>query len=224
MTEILTYFSLNYTIYSFVGYPLSFLELLGTSSGLVCVYLASRNHILTWPIGIFNSICFFYLFYQVQLYSDMLLQIFFFGSSIYGWFIWKQRKGKFKKIHSLGLNKNLILFVFIFIFTFLLGEFSKSLPILLPNFFTLPPSYPYYDAFTTVASVVANFLLARRVLESWFLWVFVDIVCIVLYFLKDIPFITAEYTVFLAIAFYGCWYWYKEFQQLHITDSIDTKH
>ncbi|TGL55662.1 nicotinamide riboside transporter PnuC [Leptospira kemamanensis] len=206
-------FSLDYTIFVWLGYPLSLLELLGTTSGLICVYLASRNHILTWPIGIFNSICFFFLFYQIQLYSDMLLQIYFFGSSIYGWIIWRKRTGQFTKIVSLGRKMNLFLMFLILVGTFGLGYLTKHLPVLFPQIFQKPPDFLYWDAFTTVTSIIANLLLAQRKLESWFLWVLVDIVCIVLYSLKNIPFVTIEYVIFLLIAFYGCWHWYKEYQE-----------
>ncbi|TGM06504.1 nicotinamide riboside transporter PnuC [Leptospira jelokensis] len=206
------YVSLEYTIFELFGYPLSYLEFLGTTSGLVCVYLAARNHIVTWPIGIFNSICFFFLFFQIQLYSDMLLQVYFFGSSIYGWIIWKKRTGSFTKIVSLGKEKNLILVALLVFGTFGLGQFTKHLPNWFPSFFVKPPDFLYWDAFTTVASIFANLLLAQRKLESWFLWVFVDLVCIVLYYLKGIPFVTIEYVVFLLIAFYGSWHWYKEFK------------
>ncbi len=213
MPVLFPYFSLDFVLIDFFGYPLSLLEILGTVSGLFCVYLASRNYILTWPIGIFNSICFFFLFYQIQLYSDMLLQIYFFASSIYGWILWKNRNGHFNKIRSLDTVRSLIIGIGILVFTYFLGMFSINLPNLLPDFFSIPPSYPYWDAFTTVASVVANFLLARRILQSWFLWVLVDIVCIVLYFLKGIPFVTGEYFIFLIIAVFGSWHWYKSYKE-----------
>ncbi|MDF3820361.1 nicotinamide riboside transporter PnuC [Leptospira sp. 96542] len=213
MVDFPFYFSIKFQIFSVFGYSISLLEFLGTTSGLACVYLASRNHILTWPIGIFNSICFFFLFFQIQLYSDMLLQLYFFGSSIYGWWVWTKKSGKFVKIQSLGWKKNTVWFFIILVSTYLLGNFTLYLPSLLPDIFTMPPSFPYWDGFTTTASIVANFLLARRILESWFLWVAVDVVCIVLYYLKDIPFVTAEYIIFLLIAFYGCYHWFKEYKE-----------
>lgn len=223
MTEIISlkqFFALDFTFLVCFGYPLSLLEFLGTTSGLICVYLASRNHILTWPIGIFNSICFFFLFFQVQLYSDMLLQIYFFGSSVYGWWVWGKRTGAFIKIQSLGKRKNTLLLFSIFLGTLLLGQVTSHFPIWFPNIFTKPPAFLYWDAFTTVASIFANLLLAQRKLESWFLWVFVDIVCIVLYALKAIPFVTAEYIVFLLLAFYGCYHWYQEYKSNLLDSSI----
>ncbi|TGK83011.1 nicotinamide riboside transporter PnuC [Leptospira noumeaensis] len=212
MTDIFSYFSIEFPLLSVFGYPFSLIEFLGTSSGLFCVYLASRNHILTWPIGIFNSICFFFLFFQIQLYSDMLLQIYFFGSSIYGWYVWRKRTGAYIKIQSLGRTKNTILLFTILLGTYVLGEMTSRLPLWFPQIFIKPPEFLYWDAFTTVASIIANFLLAQRKLESWFLWVFVDVVCILIYSLKGIPFVTMEYIVFLLIAFYGCYHWYREYK------------
>ena len=82
--------SLNQTLVEVLGYPLSFLELFGTLTGLVTVWLAARAHILTWPTGLINNLAFFLIFYQVQLYSDMLLQIYFFVISLYGWWYWQR--------------------------------------------------------------------------------------------------------------------------------------
>jgi len=210
MASFSNLFSLDYVLFFVLEYPISLLELLGISSGLFCVYYASFDRIITWPIGIFNSICFFFLFYQVHLYSDMLLQIYFFASSIYGWIYWTKRKGVKPPITDLSWKVRGYLIFSILVFSFLLGELTKSLPAWLPVYFTEPPSFPYWDAFTTVASIVANFLLARRIAESWYIWISVDVVCIALYYFKDIRLVTVEYFVFLLIAFYGSYIWYKE--------------
>jgi nicotinamide mononucleotide transporter len=207
--------SLEFIIFSILNYPVSLLELIGILSGLICVYTAAKNYIITWPIGIFNSICFFFLFYQVQLYSDMLLQIYFFGSSIYGWTYWQKRKGIEIPITALKRKIFLVLSLGIIISSYLLGEFAIMLPDLGLTYFQLPPSYPYFDAFTTTASIVANFLLARRISQSWYLWVAVDIVCIVIYFMKGIDLVAIEYVVFLVIALFGVYYWDQE----RVTDS-----
>ncbi len=201
--------SLNFSVLVILNYPISLLDFFGILSGLICVYTAAKNWIITWPVGIFNSICFFFLFYQVQLYSDMLLQVYFFGSSVYGWIYWSKREGVEIPITVLGAKLFILLLSFILFFSYLLGEFTIQLPNLIPKYFTLPPSYPYFDAFTTIASIVANFLLAKRILQSWYLWIAVDVVCISLYFLKGIDLVAMEYVVFLLIAIYGVVFWKK---------------
>ena len=82
---------IDYTILQIAGYPLSLIELVGTASGLLAVWLAARAHIGTWPVSLLNVAAFFVLFYQVQLYSDMLLQVYFFVTSLYGWWHWSSR-------------------------------------------------------------------------------------------------------------------------------------
>lgn len=204
-----TFLTLDFILFDILHYPISLLEFLGIISGLICVYTAAKNWIITWPVGIFNSICFFFLFYQVQLYSDMILQVYFFASSIYGWIYWQKRKGFEIPISSIPLNFFLFLLFLILVSSLLLGEFTKRLPYFLPDLFKLPPSYPYFDAFTTTASIVANFLLARRILQAWYLWVAVDIICIGIYFLKGIDLVAIEYIVFLLIAILGMIHWNK---------------
>ncbi len=205
-----SFFSLDLILFEFLHYPVSLLEFLGILSGLICVYTAARNQIITWPVGIFNSICFFFLFFQVQLYSDMLLQIYFFGSSIYGWIYWQKRKGVVVPITTVSQSLFLFLLVCILASSLLLGGFAILLPELMPALFKLPPAYPYLDAFTTTASIVANFLLARRILQAWYLWIAVDVVCIWIYFMKGINLVALEYVVFLIIAILGLFHWRRE--------------
>lgn len=72
-----------------------------------------------------------------------------------------------------------------------------------------PAAYPYWDAFTTSASLAAMYLMARRYVESWVLWTIVNIVCVVLYFHKGVIAMSAEYLVFLANSVYGLYQWNK---------------
>jgi nicotinamide mononucleotide transporter len=89
----------------------------------------------------------------------------------------------------------------------LLGYLTSRLHILVPAVFTQPASYPYADSFITVASIAATVLLARRYIENWVLWILNDIVCIVVYFAKDIRFIGVEYIALLFIAAAGLINW-----------------
>jgi nicotinamide mononucleotide transporter len=95
-----------------LGYPISYVELIGTLFGLVSVYFASRANILTWGTGIVNEIFLFILFFQVQLYADMFLQIYFFVVTLYGWYNWNAKTKKPKSETSLR-NKNLLLSILI---------------------------------------------------------------------------------------------------------------
>lgn len=190
-------------------YPLSFLELMGTLTGLASVYYASRANILTWPTGIVNEVFFFLLFYQVQLYSDMLLQLVFFGVSLWGWRNWSKGLQDQVQVSRLPHASRLGLGLVLLVGTLGLGAVMSRIHLWLPQVFTLPAAFPWGDAFTTVASILAIFMQARKKVESWWLWIALDVVAIGIYWAKDIRFIAVEYVVFLLLSLWGLWKWQK---------------
>lgn len=202
-------FDIKHIAFSVLGYELSYVELIGTVFGLVSVWLAAKSHILTWPTGIVNEAAFFLLFYQVQLYSDMYLQVYFFGVTLYGWHYWKKEDGK-SQIRKLSVRWRQILLVVLLILTGLSGWYISRIHLYFPELFTQPAAYPYWDAFTTVSSIIATILLSRKIIETWVLWIAVDVVSVILYFLKGIHFVAIEYVVFLVICITGFVNWSKK--------------
>jgi nicotinamide mononucleotide transporter len=197
---------LNQPLVEVLGYPLNFLEIFGTITGLITVWLAARAHILTWPTGLVNNLAFFLLFYQVQLYSDMLLQVYFFGISLYGWWHW-QRNPESKNISVLSFQERLWLMLVAMVMVVLLGYGMSGIHRQLPRLFPQPAAYPYADAFTTVLSILATIVMARKKIECWLLWIMVDGVSIALYCLRGIGLIAIEYVVFLIICIFGLIKW-----------------
>jgi nicotinamide mononucleotide transporter len=200
----------NSIFFSVLNYPVSYLEFLATISGLACVWLAAKNNILTWPIGIINIFTSFVIYYQVALYSDVFLQIYFFVTAIYGWYFWNQQKNMVKKITTLTLNSKIMYASIILVATFVLGYGMTQIHFYFPKLFPVPAAYPYADTLVAVASIFANFLMAKRILENWMLWIFVDVLACYLYYTKGIKFIALEYVVFTALASYGLYGWWKE--------------
>ena len=201
-------FSIDFIVFSIGNYPLSLIELLGTLSGLLSVWWAARANILTWPSGILNIFCFFLLFYQSQLYSDMFLQVFFMATTVYGWRSWaKGSRNKEIEIGTIKLKAWIIYLLIIILGTFGWGLLMNNIHYLFPQIFLQKASLPYIDAFTAVASVIATFLLARKKWESWLLWVIVDLVSIFVYFYKGLFVVAVEYIIFFGIASYGLLHW-----------------
>jgi len=199
------------------GYSMSYVELAGTVTGLVSVWLAARANIWTWPVGILNVSAFFILFYQVRLYSDMALQVYFFATSIYGWSCWSsgsagQTPGR---VVRLAARARLFWALAVLAATMVLGSFMSQVHGWWPLWFPVPAAYPYPDAFTTALSVAATLLMARRRLECWALWCTVDVVSVVLYLLKGILLTTLLYLVFLGIASYGWMGWQRKWRNDH---------
>lgn len=192
-----------------LGYDTSYVELLGIVFGLISVFYASRANVLTWSAGILNEFFLFILFFQVQLYADMFLQIFFFIVTIYGWYNWTSNPIE-NKISVTGYKSRWNLLLIISLGTLICGYLISNIHITLPQYFKIEASYPFTDSFIMVTSIIATVLLAKRKVETWYLWIVVDIVCIILYYIKSVYFLSFEYIVFLGLAVYGLYYWKKQ--------------
>ena len=203
------FFEIQNIAFQVLGYPISYVELIGTLFGLVSVYCASKANILTWPTGIVNEIFLFILFFQVQLYADMFLQVYFFIVTLYGWYNWKTNT-KEKIISEINFRNKLRLQAAICIFSLLSGFLFANIHFYLPNIFTVKAAYPFIDSFIMVSSIIATVLLARKKVENWYLWITVDIVCVGLYFKKGVYFLSLEYFIFLGLASYGLYNWRKQ--------------
>lgn len=86
------FFDINTLFFTLWGYPMSYLEFFGAVSGAVAVWLSARANVWSWPIGAASVVLFFFLFYQIQLYPDMFLQVFFFITNLQGWWRWTHPK------------------------------------------------------------------------------------------------------------------------------------
>ena len=198
------------TFFTVLQHPVSYVEFIGTVLGLISVFLAARANIFTWPTGIANAIFFMVIFYQIHLYSDMFLQMYFCAMGVYGWFTWKYRAEHAQSdIRTLSNTNRLRLVALIAGAVLVIGTLISQIHLLLPQIFDHPASYPYIDTFVAVSSVLAVILLARRIFDTWVLWVLVDITSIGLYALKGIKLIAVEYVIFLALALLGILSWRK---------------
>jgi len=182
----------------------SLIEWIATISGFLCVYLASRHHILNWPISILSVSLYLWIFYQSKLYGDATLQVYFLSTAIYGWYYWNKRnKQDDKAITAFNNTQMLMTIAVIIILSVILG--------LLLDKYT-DTDVPYIDAFCTASSLIAQFLLTRKVLQNWLIWLFVDICYVPLYIHKDLLLTALLYIAFAIIACYGYVDWRKSYR------------
>lgn len=182
----------------------TWLEWLGTLTGFLCVYLAARQHIWNWPISIISVSSYAILFYGTRLYGDAVLQFYFLCTAVYGWYYWLKRKEEKKKPIVKASKLGLLLSILaVLLLTGILGYFLDS---------QTNSDLPYIDAFCTAMSFVAQFLMTRKVLQNWLLWVFVDICYIPLYIHKELMLTAVLYFVFTIIAWNGYRDWRKTYQ------------
>lgn len=206
------FFDINHIFFTFIGYPMSYIEFFGTILNILSVWLVARNKILNWPIGILGTVLFGILFWQIRLYSDFIEQIYFLITAFWGWYAWsaiKKDSGTKADIGLLSLRQKISWVIVIALGTAALGHLVSHFHIYFPVYFPAPASYAYLDAFTTVLSFVATFLLIRKKLEAWYLWIIVDIIGIWLYWIKGVHFISLLYVLFLIMATQGLFIWLK---------------
>jgi nicotinamide mononucleotide transporter len=219
----MSFFDLNSVAFTILDYPMSWLELVGTTTGLLAVWLSAREHIISWGIGLINIICFYVIFYRSALYSDMFLQIYFFGTGVYGWYVWSRRNALNLpkiKISFLNPKQRIYIAIFIALNTIVLGNIIAKLNDWLPNYFPQPAAFPIADTAIMVMSMVANVLMARKKVESWYLWVAVDILAPVLYFQKQLYLLAIEYIIFGIIAAYGLMEWQRSVSTSEVCESL----
>jgi len=203
------FFEIANTAFTVLGYPISYVELVGTLFGLISVYYASRANILTWGTGVVNELFLFILFFQVHLYADMFLQVYFFVVTIYGWYNWKTATVE-NKIATINTSTRWLVLAVIIFCSAVSGFLIKNIHLYLPGYFKIAAAYPFTDSFVMVLSIVATVLLAKKEIENWYLWILVDAICVILYFKKGVYFLSLEYLIFLGLASYGLYHWKKE--------------
>lgn len=198
---------------------MSHLEFWATISGALAVWLSVKENVWSWILGLVNVVLASIMFYQIQLYPDMFLQGFFFVTNIIGFWWWKfpkienaNQKNELR-ITKLEPKTSAILIVGGLIATYLLGTFSKNLHDIFPNLFSLPSAFPYMDSFTTVMSIVATFMLMKKKVEAWWMWLAIDIISTYMYFVKDVKLYSMLYFVFCIIAVFGAVEWTRKWKQ-----------
>jgi nicotinamide mononucleotide transporter len=201
-------FDINSIAITVLDYPISYIELIGTVFGLFATIYASRAHVFTWISALISSVFLLMLFYQVQLYANLILQIYFISISVYGWLKWNSRADD-NKISRLNQKTRLFVLLEIMVFSGLAGLIISKIHLLLPDIFPEKSAYPYADAFILVTSVVANFLLAKKKIENWYLWIINDLACVALFYQQGVYFLMIEYIIFLGLALYGISHWNK---------------
>lgn len=189
----------------FEWFRINYTELLGAILGILYVFLSIRQNIYTWPTGILTSLLYIFVFFRSGIYAAMSLQVYYVIISIYGWYYWL--KGKNNKIESKvpvkHVNKQLwfkIGLIFLIIYTiifFILSKYSDS-------------NVPVLDSITTSLSIIATWMLARKYLENWIIWIIADILSAGLYFLKNLWPTIILFVVYTVMAFAGYFEWKKD--------------
>lgn len=187
----------------------NWVEITGTIFGLAYIFFSIKQHILTWPIGLITSVLYIYVFFVSKFYADMALQGYYVWVSIYGWYLWRKGPSSNTEEKTLKVTKTngkmaLVLLLVSVVLTvaiyFILSRFTDS-PV------------PVGDAITTAFSIVATWMLARKKLEHWLLWVLIDAFSMALYIYKGLYATTILFGVYTIAAIIGYFEWRKTMKE-----------
>jgi nicotinamide mononucleotide transporter len=179
--------------------PYSLTETLGFVTGALCVYLVVRQSVWNFPLGIANNIFFLILFVDSRLYGDAGLQIIYIGLGFQGWYYWLYGGQDHKALRITHASPRLLVAVGSLV---VIGTTGLVLVLRAAR-----GAAPVMDAFTTVLSLAAQYLLNRKTIENWLLWIVADIIYIWLYISRDLRLTAVLYVVFLCLCVAGFLNW-----------------
>ena len=172
-------------------------EVIAVIAGVVHVFLLTKGRVEAWPFGILSVALYIIIFQEAKLYSDMLLHGVYVVLNFYGW--WRWGKGKVEyPVSYMRVVERIVALVVILFATLGLGYFMDV---------TTDADFPFPDAFTTSASLVAQYLLAVKKRENWLIWIVVDVVAIYIYLVKGLYFTSGLYGVYLILSIIGWRKW-----------------
>ena len=175
-------------------------EILAVAFGIISVYLSTRENIWSWPTALVNVSLYFVVFYEAKLYADMGLQVVYFALSLYGWYEWLYGGENRTELHvsrtspSLGVRLAIIGVACAALLATALARFTDA-------------SLPYLDSATTSTSLVAQWMMTRKLLENWAVWMAVDVVYVGMFIFKKLYLTAGLYTVFFVLAAMGYVQW-----------------
>jgi nicotinamide mononucleotide transporter len=178
----------------------SFLEVFAVACGLMCVWFMKKESLLAFPFGIVNVLIYVYMFFTARLYANAGINGFFFLMSVYGWYNWSRKDSNDKTIRISQCSKTEMLLNFIAIILFFI-----IIRIVLIRYTS--SRIPTWDAMTTAVYIIAQWLLSRKKIENWILWISADTVMVGLCAWEGLFFSSFQYFVFTIIAILGFLEW-----------------
>lgn len=194
--------SLNAPVLTLMQMPMSIGDLLGFTTGIVCVGLTVRANIWNFPLGILNSAILGLVFLQQRLFADASLQIVFIVLSVMGWRQWLVGQHASESSPVFRTPWGVMWFLAAVAIAMTIGLWQILI--------WAKGSAPPLDALITALSLCAQWLLNRRALESWLWWIAVDVISIPLYWSRGLPLISALYVLFLLLCVKGWIKWRKQ--------------
>jgi nicotinamide mononucleotide transporter len=191
---------------------MSLLELTAVVFAVLYLVLAIKENVWCWFFGFLSTLIYLFIFWDVSLYSESLLQIFYLAMSVYGWWQWTHfdsSQSELKEIQQWSILKHTGIIVAAGFGSLALGFFMSQYT---------SAAFPYIDAATTLFAIVATYMVAQKIIENWIYWMVIDSVSIYLYINRELYLTALLFLLYVALCFVGYFSWRKHMEaQLNVT-------
>lgn len=175
------------------------IEIVGLVLGLFYLYFEYHASTWVWLFSLLMPMVSMIVYFNAGLYADFSINIYYLLASVYGLAKWRGTK------HRKGVEISHIPVLMVLSATAVMLVIWLGIYLVLYNFTN--STVPVMDALTTALSIVGTWMLARKYIEQWLVWIIVDIICVGLYIYKDIPFYAVLYAIYTVVAFFGYRKW-----------------
>lgn len=177
-----------------------FLESAAVLSALIYIYLASKGKRLCFLFGLISSVIYVYLTIQLKLYFDTFINGYYIYMSFAGWFAWENQNNLEIEVLNLSKKELSLSLILGILATLILAFFADNYS---------DATLPYADAFTTVFSIIATWMVVKKYLENWLFWIVIDAVAATMYFYKELYLTSMLFALYTIIAINGYFKWKK---------------
>lgn len=186
-------------------FPMHITEVFGFIFGAWAVWLCVEASVWNWPVGIINAAFYVIVFFTARLYADMSLQVVYIILGFLGlyWWLWGGERRTELPMSNVSLRMAVVLAAFVTVFT---GCFTLFLA-------SVNDSAPFVDALTTGMSLAAQYMLTRKLLQNWYVWITADVIYIGLYFARHLYLTSVLYAIFLTMCVIGVMQWRATMRQ-----------
>ena len=191
-------------------FQVNWVEIVGAILSLIYIFLSIKQKVSLWFFGIVSSMFYVVVFFQTKFYADMSLQFYYIFISIYGWINWKRGKqGTGEELPVARMSKRLLLQLVVatgliyIVYYLILSRFTDS---------TIPKA----DSLVGALSIVGTWMLARKLIENWFVWIIADGLCVGLYIYKGLFPTVILFIIYTIMSVDGYWQWKKGMKKFEI--------
>ena len=176
---------------------LNWITICAAISGILYIILAAKENVWCWLAASISVCLYMYINYDLGYYSQAVLQIFYLFMAIYGYVMWNKLDPE--RIKEWSAKKHLFIIFIGAIITFIIGFILTE--------YVEDSEQPILDSLTTVFSVFASYMVAKKVLGNWLYWIVIDSLIIYLYYIQGEFILALQFLVYIIIAVYGYFSW-----------------